>query len=381
MLQIYNISKTNRCTACGACVNVCPKSCIEWAEDNEGFLQLNIREEDCINCGLCDKTCPVINEPRYFSENNCFAAWSNDDYIRSTSSSGGMFLSLANEIIKEDGVVYGVILDSEGNVHHQKVSNYDALKAMQGSKYVQSNVGNSYHEIKETLKTGQKVMFTGTPCQVAGLRKVVGYHENLLAVDILCHGVPANKLFKDYINKLRREIGAFDVSSFDFRNRKGWGCQSSITLSDGNRVVLSKEKDVYLKLFLKDTLLRESCYQCPFAKTERCSDITIADFWRIGAKESFDYDTSKGCSLVIVHSDAGKNALNKCNNLFIQARNLQEAIEGNPNLWRPTIRPKSRDSIYDYFYNHSLKAVDRKYLSGLWFRCKRFAGKVKRKLS
>lgn len=381
---MIELCSTNKCTGCGACYNACPRQSITMVESVEGFLFPEINDETCVNCGLCRKVCPVISKPEEFASPHVYAAWNIDYGIRMTSSSGGMFYTLAKEIINRGGIVFGVVLDEEGNVYHTYTDNLAGLKPMQGSKYVQSDTRKVFWEVKKYLNEGRLVMFTGTPCQVAAMKSYMGKTscEKLLLVDIVCHGVPANKLFKDYLNKLELKYEKkINKSSFCFRKLDAWGYSPSVEFAEGSRKIIPQCDNVYMLHFLMSYTFRESCYQCQFASSTRVSDITIADFWGIGKNVPFNEDASKGCSLVLVNTEKGNIYFESVqSNIFCEQRDLNEAKVDNHNLYRPSIRPSQRDNSYNYFYSHSIDKVYDKYYNNLYLRLRRFAGKSLRKI-
>ena len=381
---MIELCPSNECTGCGACYNVCPHHSITMVESYEGFLYPHIDSDLCVECGLCQKVCPIITPPDKSEEKTeVFAAWNKDDGIRTTSSSGGMFYTLASEVISKGGVVFGAVLDGDGNVFHAEAKNLQDLHSMQGSKYVQSDTNVIYREAIKYLKEGKTVLFTGTPCQVAAMKAYAlnKNYENILLVDIVCHGVPSNKLFKDYLDKLERKVGKIDKSSFCFRKLDAWGYAPSVEFAGSGRKILPPEMNVYMSHFLASYTFRESCYACRFATTPRTSDITIADFWGIGKDTPFTEDTSKGCSLVLVNTEKGRRYFEDIKSeLFYEKRNLSEALYVNHQLYRSSVRPKQRNKAYRYFFMHDIQSIYAKYYNNLYLRTRRTAGKILRKI-
>lgn len=381
---MIELCSLNECTGCGACYNICPHHSIRMTESSEGFLFPHIDSDLCVECGLCQRVCPVITPPDKADESPAvYAAWNKADKIRTTSSSGGMFYTLAYEVLSNGGAVFGVVLDTDGNVFHSKAENIDELHLMQGSKYVQSDTRLVYRDVIKCLKEGRQVLFTGTPCQVAAMKAFTlnKDYENLLLVDIICHGVPSDKLFKDYLGKLEKEIGEIDKSSFCFRRLDAWDYIPSVESAGSGRKILSPELNVYLRHFLASYTFRESCYACRFATTPRTSDITIADFWGIGKEAPFSEDTSKGCSLVLVNTQKGRRYFDEVKSvLFYEKRTLSEASNVNHQLYRPSVRPRQRDKSYGYFFSHNIHSIYTRYYNNLYLRLRRTAGKVLRKI-
>ncbi len=359
---MIELCKDIDCTGCSACANICANNCIKMQESSEGFLYPQIDTAHCVECGLCQKICPIINDiPRNITD-CALAAWSIDDTIRTSSSSGGVFSVLASYIIGLGGVVYGAVYDDEMNVVHRKAETLAELTPMKSSKYVQSKIGNAYREMMSFLRKGRIVLFTGTPCQCAAAKSVAGHNTNLLTMDIVCHGVPSNMIFKDYIYKLQLKYGSFSGKCLTFRNLSGWGYKLQICSSDGKAIKLLGPDSIYLPLFLKGLLTRESCYNCSFSSIARATDITIADFWGIGKDIPFEHNTSKGCSMVLANTRKGNDILEMVSDkLFIEKRTLGEAVKYNMQLTSSIKRPEGRDKSYEYFFNHSLKQIYRRY--------------------
>ena len=380
---MIKLCQRDLCTGCGACFNACRHDSIKMTPSSgEGFLYPMLDHSTCVNCGLCSKVCPILTHPTKNDVPDVYAAWNMEDSIRQSSSSGGMFLTLAHKIIEQGGVVYGVVISKEGTVYHRRADSVDGLKPMQGSKYVQSDTRYSFKEALNDLKHGLSVMYTGTPCQIAGFRGLLGKRrfDNLLLVDIVCHGVPSNALFKDYLSKLDIEWADIpDKSSFIFRELDAWGIAPSVKLADGNRHRVPSEKDVYMKNFLSSYTFRESCYSCQFANIPRISDITIADFWGIGAERPFSEDTMKGCSLVLVNTAKGKYAIRGVENeIFLKKRSLEEAKAVNHQLYRPSLRPKLRNSMYSYCFSHSISDVNRHFYNTPYHKLRHLGGRFLR---
>lgn len=383
---MIELCSSEKCTGCGACYNACPKHCIIMVPEGvEGFLYPVINTEHCVECGLCRKSCPILTPLSPKCEPVVYAAWNLDDGIRQTSSSGGMFYSFAEAVIRTGGVVYGVVMSGDGTVQHQRAESVQELTPMKGSKYVQSDTRKSYSEALDDLRQGRKVMFTGTPCQVAAFRSFLNKrsYDNLLLVDIVCHGVPSNKLFKVYLKKLEKEKGwSVCKSSFTFREFKAWGYAPSVKLADGTCQQISPQDDVYMRHFLSSYTCRESCYNCIFSMTPRQSDITIADFWGIGSESHFDGDPKKGCSLVLINSEAGKDAFDAIKSrLFYEKRTLSEAMNVNHQLYRPSERPKHRNGAYGYFFSHSIAGIYSHYYNTPYHKLRHFVGKILRAIN
>lgn len=294
-----------RCCGCSACVVACPKQCISMQADNEGFLYPEIDKTLCIQCGKCKKVCPVINNTETNIEPDCYVAYSKDDSIRKHSSSGGMFTELANMTLADYGLVFGAALDENMKVYHKGVSSMEELKALQGSKYVQSEMGTVYRQVKEAIDAGRPVYFSGTPCQVAGLYTFLGNRpENLITQDIICHGVPSPLVWEKYVNTYRQ------VQKAEFRNKKyGWHYFSMHIQTTDRDYYKRLDEDFYLKLFLDNTTLRPICYNCPIKSCGSHADITLGDCWALHKVTDQVADTDEGLSLVVVNTERGKSCM------------------------------------------------------------------------
>lgn len=359
MMELCN---PTACTGCEACYNKCPRNCITMAESFEGFLYPEINSEKCVECGLCRNVCPILHESPKGEIPETYAAWSLNDSVRTSSSSGGMFYTLAEYVISLGGVVFGAVFDEEMNVRHTYSETLAGVLPMKGSKYVQSIIGDSYRQVQQFLKQGRYVLFTGTPCQVDALRSFLGKsHARLFLVDIICHGVPSNKLFRYYLNQLSKKLGQKNIRSFQFRDLKGWSITPSIFYARRRRIV--GEYNVYIRLFSKALIQRNSCYQCKYTSDRRVGDITIADFLGLGEVLPFEEDMAKGVSLILVNTSQGKGLLKGIEKqIALFARSLDEAMIRNSHLKQSSKRPDARDDIYFYLFLHDLKHIDYKYI-------------------
>lgn len=333
---MINIQDKSKCCGCSACVQRCPKNCISLAEDSEGFLYPHVNEEICVDCGLCEKVCPVQNQAHPRQPLEVFAAKNPNEEIRMKSSSGGVFTLLAEKVIQECGVVFGAKFDENWEVVHGYTETVEGLEAFRGSKYVQSRIGESYIDAERFLKEGRKVLFSGTPCQIAGLRLYLRKeYQNLLLVDFVCHGVPSPMIWRDYLKETIRPLGVVGknmvsssslkgmpvITGISFRDkRNGWKKfgfavhSKSASKADQNLVSPSIDTDddtifyephrenLYMEGFLKNLYLRPSCYICPSKAGKSGSDYTLADLW--GAKQVVsEWADDKGLSACLVFDD------------------------------------------------------------------------------
>ena len=305
-----SVCDRNMCCGCGACAQVCPKKCISMVADQEGFLYPVIADKQCVGCGKCSSICPILNSRAITNDvSKIFAAYSLDDDIRMNSSSGGIFSLLANAVLDSNGVVFGAAFDSNWLVHHVAVDKSTELSKLRGSKYLQSRIENTYAEAEMLLKQGRKVLFSGTGCQIAGLKRYLGKDfEHCYTVDILCHGVPSPYVWEKYIfeKKAKAENGVQDVF---FRDKTyGWKKFSTRILMDNKRYIKKYTDDIFMRLFLRNIDLRPSCHNCQFKSVKRVSDLTIGDAWGI-EKIMPEFGDDKGTSLVLVHSQKGLDLL------------------------------------------------------------------------
>jgi len=349
--------KKNQCCGCSACVQKCPKNAISLKEDEEGFFYPIVNKEKCINCGLCKKVCPFINYEVEQKENypKAYAVKNKINKDILNSSSGGVFIAIAKYIIKENGVVFGAAYDENNNVNHISVEREEDLFKLQGSKYVQSNILNTFKDAKESLDKGKKVLFSGTPCQIRGLKNfLLKDYDNLITCDLVCHGVPSQKLFKTYLKSLEEKYQK-KIKKYDFRNKdkKGWGLTAKVTFEDGKSKYINSDFDSYYSNFLDCNTYRESCYNCKFTTTNRNTDITLADYWGILSIHNDFYD-EKGVSLILVNSKSGLDLLNNiADNIELIETDLNYAITKNKNLIQPSVRPEKRNNIYKNIDNSS----------------------------
>lgn len=327
------ICEDSVCTGCAACVAACGMKAIAMEANERGFLHPQIDMSRCVSCHACESICPQ-NKQIAGREGKVFAALARNDGLRETSSSGGVFYLLARWVLRNHGVVFGAAYDERMVVKHIAVCSEEGLVRLQGSKYVQSQVGNTYLETRSLLENGKQVLYSGTPCQIAGLRAFLKKdYDRLLAVDILCHGVPSPEVFRLYVDNLQQKHGK-RVVDVRFRSKNlGWkNYCTQVLFEDGSSS--TELKDTYMDGFLKNTYLRESCYQCLYAKAERVGDITLGDFWgyQETAPEHIE-DDNRGISLVMVNTESGAHAFNHIKRqLAVAPRKLEEAEKGNPIL-------------------------------------------------
>lgn len=347
MIEIKN---KQLCSGCGACYSICPKQCIKMVADTEGFLYPEIEKEVCINCDLCKKVCPALNEYKGNSKGQAYACINKDDEVRKYSSSGGVFTLLANEIIDRGGVVFGAAFDDDLSVHHIAVDNFENVPKLRGSKYLQSKIEDSYIKAKEYLEQDRWVLFSGTPCQISGLKAFLQKdYEKLIMQDIICHGVPSQKVWQKYLYYQKARFGTkADKNNLpQFRDKKNGWKKFSLNIAFENNYEYNQtlDKDLFLKSFLNDLSLRPSCYNCCNKSLERISDMTLADFWGVENIEP-DYFDDCGTSLVLINSVQGEKILSDIKDkMFYKPVGIDQAIEYNTAAIRSVKMPKNRSKF------------------------------------
>ena len=293
------------CTGCGGCAAACPTGALRMTADAEGFYYPVVDSEKCIGCGICEKACPSdLNPQRNEPLPRVYAAYAKEPTIVNVSSSGGVFSVIARDILKHGGVVFGAGYDAEFNVCHQEIQDETEIEKLRTSKYVQSDMADIFRTVKERLREGKKVFFTGTPCQIAALKQHLGTEEdNLLTADIICHGVPSPKVWKQYLQQCH---GGKRPQKISFRDKsRGWNQFSMrIDYDDGTSYCEPAVKDPYERAFLANLTLRPSCYQCQYKTANRVSDLTFADYWGVETVHP-DLKEQQGVSMLIVHSQRG----------------------------------------------------------------------------
>lgn len=364
------LSKDENCTGCSSCFNVCPSRAITMHEDAEGFLRPQIAEEKCIQCGLCDKSCPSLNpvapNPK---SSNVFACWTLSDEIRAQSTSGGVFSALALSVLRQSGIVVAAECDNNFHLRHIVVTDASKLDKTRRSKYWQSDLGFVFLDIKKALNDQREVLFVGTPCQVAGLYAFLGKlrdDANLFTVDIVCGGVPSPKVFRRYIQYLRETL-RLEPTSINLRDKsRSWEfTHTSVQLKNGKKRVLREEADWFKLGFYKSLYDRPCCQTCPYASMNRVGDVTIGDYWDLGKLDPFPYPKKKGVSLLICNTKQGEKLLAEIqNDCFFLKRQAKELVQPRLHHAKPA-HPK-RAQFFDDLEKLPIEVVVKKYLRRSW---------------
>lgn len=326
------ICNKNDCTGCFACYNACPKKAIEMKEDKFGRIYPTINEEKCINCGLCEKICPQINDVSFNEPIIAYAMYNKDSNIREASTSGAAATTFYIKILNENGVVYGANNIENGRFEFIRITDKADLYKVKGSKYVHCYIEDNFSKVKKDLINGLKVLFVGTPCQIAGLRSFLGKeYDNLITVDLICHGVPTQKMLKDEMNLHVADISK--LSRVTFRENGYF-----LKLYKDNKCIFTEgdNTNFYFYRFLNAMFFRENCYDCKYAKKQRVSDITIGDFWGLKSEKDEFKDENKGISLVMPNTEKGEKFVEEClKSMIFEKRSVDEAINGNSQLNHP----------------------------------------------
>ena len=377
---MIKIDRKELCCGCQACVQACPKQCINFCQDDRGFYYPEVDIAECVNCRICEKICPILNVKEYELPHNTltYAAYNDNEQKRLSSSSGGIFTALAEHVISKNGIVFGAAFNEDFNVFHCGVENRSDLEKLKGSKYVQSYIGNCYTEVKSQLKDGRMVLFSGVPCQIAGLKHFLQKdYPNLILVDVVCHGVPSPTVWSKYLcekkSRIAQENGVSKekvaISNISFRDKRNSWRKFNLTI---DYEILSenpnKEKEIiksgivtnciwdddYMLSFLKNYALRPSCFKCHFRNGKSRSDVTIADFWGVeNCVTDSGYNCEKGTSLILVHNSRLKEIIDTLPISKIKV-DFKQAIKGNSPVTKDVKAPLSRSTFFKNIESESL---------------------------
>lgn len=372
------------CCGCGACFNICPKKAILLREDESGFLYPEIDEAVCIGCGRCKNVCAFQNNEVVNNPLKIFAAVAKDRNMVEKSASGGIFAALARYTIEAGGIVFGAAFQKDWSVHHTEIDRLDQLYRLQGSKYVQSNTDKTFLQVKNYLETGREVLYSGTPCQIAGLYGFLGKdYENLITVDIICHGVPSNRMFQEYIRTLESKYGGKAVD-FSFRDKEiGWGINGSVVIEKHGsryRKKLWQSASSYLYYFSKGWIYRKNCYKCKYACTHRPADLTLGDYWGIEKAHpellgNGRWDESRGISVVIANNQRGIQVLQDIRDTVeMKKSTIELASMKNAQLKHPS-HPGKREEILMLYASGGWSLLEKRFNKNIGWR--RYSGLMK----
>lgn len=361
-----------QCCGCNACEMVCGQKAITMIEDKYGFRFPRIDVDKCVGCGRCLKVCCIRNDVILQKPERVYAASYKNKDISAKSASGGIFAAFAKQVLAEGGIVFGSAYTKTFDVEVEPIEKVEELPKLQGSKYVQSSMNDSYQKVKRELQTGREVLFCGVPCQVAALKRYLGRnYENLLLVDILCHGVPSNKMLKDYLSFLSKKK-QMEVESIQFRTKtKGQNVYGEIAY---RQEPLISYKSSYYKLFLNCQTFRDSCYHCKFAGTERPGDVSLCDYWGIEDEHpDFMKEVEKkglaGISAVMLNSKAGKTFFAKIEQEFVlKESTIEQVAKHNPQLQAPSVETAERKQVLECYSQGGYQAVDDFYFKKYWMK-------------
>lgn len=361
---VYNNGNKTECCGCTACMEVCPKDAITMKPDEKGYFYPAIDKELCIDCGLCGRTCGFVKEDQKTGSEKPLKAIGlkhKNKYVRQKSRSGGAFTVITDYVLENGGCIFGVVLDNDNVVRHILAEDSKTRDKMRGSKYVQSDMNHCFRKAKEQLDNGRLVAFSGTACQIDGLKSYLRKdYENLITIDIVCHGVPSPKLWKDYLDYINKRYKR-GITDFDFRDKSilGWDMHLESFKVNKKKIVARD----YSRLFQKNLNLRESCFNCKYCSLNRVADFTLADFWGVDAFRK-GFNDNKGISLLFVNTQKAiqiyKNAGFDTEVELFECENYNFS---QPNLKAPTQKPENYDQFwedytekgFEHIVNHNVK--------------------------
>lgn len=366
MKERIPLPKIEHCTGCQACRVACSKNAITMQENEKGNIYPAVDEQKCINCNKCARICPEVTPVKLHNkQEKVLAIWINESKERKYSTSGGASYIMARTIIERGGYFCGAVYN-DGGAEHSICNNIDELYRFQGSKYVHSNVKDVYKEVEILLKDGKEVLFTGTPCQVAALRSYLRKeYDKLYCIDIVCHGVPNKKVLGNRIKAIEKVHGkkVIDIRFRDKQSDQHNTCMK-YTFEDGTSYNCSEFADAYIRSFESNYILRDNCFNCTYKKSERCSDITIADFWGYAPQKLKFHSYRKGTSLMIINSEKGNKLFNEITRYCTidSSRDFDYAVKGNRNLKAPQIKPNDYDLFWErYLHGETLEDLQKEF--------------------
>ncbi len=351
---------TDNCVGCGACKSVCKLDAVSLSKNNGGFIKSYINNSKCVDCGMCTKVCPVINVPQKSSPEKVYA-FKAEDRIRKKSTSGGAAAALAEAVINNGGSVYGACLGKNYTLKHIRINRVEDIPLIQGTKYIQSDMTDVFDNIKTDLEDGHPVLFTGTPCQVASVKKYTELNkldtQKLYLCDIICHGVPSPRAFKDYINWLKNTEKA-SMGKYYFRNKDiSWRGDSSALQTSSSEIKRNKNVSAFMNLYYSNNITCDACFDCKFTSQDRVSDLTVSDFWGI-EKDNPEFEDKLGVSMVMVNTEKGRALFNTLNGEKAEA-NIENAKQ--PQLKNPTVKPEGYEAFWKEYQAKDIDYILKKY--------------------
>lgn len=355
-----------KCTGCGACVQCCPKRCISWTQREFGFRYPQIDKDACVNCGLCEKVCPIDKALEVSAEQKAYAAVHKDDEVLAKSTSGGAFTAIADAIFAQGGIVYGAAMRDGMQVKHIRTSGKDDFEGLRSSKYLQSDTGTTYQMVEQDLKQGKTVLYSGTPCQIDGLKNFLRKdYENLYTADIVCHGVGSQAYFDKYMDYARERYGKIKALRFRSKEYAGWSCGGGVVVVDSSdclkKIPYRDFDNYYYSYFLSGDIYRKSCYSCKYANTNRVGDFTLGDYWGVEAL-NLPLQTENGCSLLLVNNQHAMQLLDEIESLDRVETTVEQAAHCNKQLNAPSKLMDSRQNRIGEYESMSGQQIQKEYL-------------------
>ena len=355
-----------KCTGCGACVQRCPKQCISWEQREFGFRYPQIDKDACVNCGLCEKVCPTDKALEVPVEQKVYAAVHKDTEVLAKSTSGGAFTAIADAIFAQGGIVYGAAMLDDMQVKHIRTTGKDDFEGLRSSKYLQSDTGTTYQMVEQDLKQGKFVLYSGTPCQIDGLKNFLGKdYETLYTVDIVCHGVGSQAYFDKYMDFARERYGKIKALRFRSKEYAGWSCGGGVVVVDSSdclkKIPYRDFDNYYYSYFLSGDIYRKSCYSCKYANTNRVGDFTLGDYWGVEAL-NLPLQTENGCSLLLVNNQHAMQLLDEIESLDRVETTVEQAAHCNKQLNAPSKLMDSRQNRIGEYESMSGQQIQKEYL-------------------
>ena len=395
--KFVKIEENDLCCGCTACYSACPKNAIRMVRDNEGFLYPEVDREKCVNCGMCKKVCPILNKAKLNEfKPKAYLFQNSNEEIRKDSTSGGIFTAIGEFVIKNNGIVYGATFDDNFVVNHIGVESTYELCKFRKSKYVQSNQNNCFKEIKQYLDNGKLVCYSGTPCQVGGLRTYLRKdYENLILVDIMCHSVPSPLVFEKYKGYILKKMNANKILNINFRDKNKYGYKYSMMTVETDNGIYSQgiDTDPYLRAFFSDVSVRPSCYNCHFKTMKRVSDLTIWDCFNINEIDK-SFDDDKGTTRVLVQSEKGEKLLENLDDVRLKELDINIATKKVKEMTNSVNYNDKRkkffenindDNVFEKYYPTNFKTEVNSFvrkalaITGIYSSVKSLAKKILRK--